>query len=73
MQQVLRLLLGEVHVEVAVVFEPPLVGFRAERPDQSETARRVGEDADHPGTALDLLVEPIEEVRRLQVFVVLPR
>ena len=56
-----------------MVFEPPLVGLRAERPDQPETARRIREDADHPGAALDLFVEPFEEVRRLQVLVVLPR
>ena len=52
LQQVLLLLLEEVHAQVAVVFEPPLVGFRAERPDQLETVRRILEDADHSGAAL---------------------
>ena len=48
---------------VAVVFEPPLVGLGAQRPDEPETARRIREDADHACAALDLLVEPFEQVR----------
>ena len=70
MQQVLLLLLEEAHIQVAVIFEPPLVGFGAEPPDQPQATGRIREDADHSGEALDLLVEPFEQVGRFEVFVV---
>ena len=54
-----------------MIFEPPFVGLGAERPDQSQAAGRIREDADHSGAALDLLVEPFEQVGRLQGLVVL--
>jgi hypothetical protein len=41
-----------------------------ERPDQPQAAFGVGEDAHHGGPPLDLLVEAFQEVRRLQMLVV---
>ena len=70
MQQVNFLLLEEVHIQVAVIFEPPLVGFGAERPDQPQAPGRIQEDADYSG-ALDLLVDPFGQVGRSEVLVVL--
>ena len=49
------------------------MGFGTQRPDQSQAARRVREDAHHTGAALDLFVEPLEEIGRLQMLVVLAR
>ena len=67
------LLLQELHVQIAVIFEPRFVGLGTQRPDQSQAARRVREDAHYTGAALDLFVEPLEQVGRLQVLVVLAR
>ena len=44
-----------------------------ERPDQAQAARGVGEDADDVGASLDLLVQALEQVGRLQVLMVLAR
>ncbi len=44
-----------------------------QRADQAETAGRVGKDPDDPGAPLDLLVEPLEHVRALEMLVVLAR
>jgi hypothetical protein len=47
--------------------QPALVNRK--RPHQSQVARRIGEDPQHPGASLDLLVEALEHVRRFQVAV----
>ena len=66
-------LLEVTHVEIAVGFQPVLVGFNRERPDQAQATFLVGEDAQDDGSALDLLVEALEHVGALHVFVVLER
>ena len=62
-----------VHVDVAVGLHPVLVGFDGERPDQSQAAFGVWEDAHDVGAAFDLLVEALQHVGRFQVLVVLAR
>ena len=69
----LFLLLESLHVQGAVVFEPPLVGLCTQCPDQPQATRRSREATHDPGTARDLLVEPVEQGGRLQVRVVLAR
>ena len=66
-------LLEVTHVEVAVGFQPVLVGFNRERADQRQATFLVGEDAHDDGSALDLLVEALEHVNAPYVFVVLAR
>ena len=66
-------LLEVTHVEIAVGFQPVLVGFNRERADQPQATFLVGEDAQHDGSVLDLLVEALEHVGDLHVFVVLTR
>ena len=39
-----------------------VVGLGAKRPDQLQAAGRIREDANHSGAALDLLVEPFEQI-----------
>jgi hypothetical protein len=58
---------GHRHVEVAVRFEPVLVHPDRERPDQAQAARGAPNDPDHVGALLDLLVQALEQVGRLQV------
>jgi len=41
---------------------PVLVLLRHHRPDQAHNRSIVGKDADNAGSALDLLVEPLEQV-----------
>ena len=59
------------HVEIAVAIDPVLVGLDRERADQPQAARFVGEDAHDVRAALELLVEPFEQVGRLEVLVML--
>ena len=42
MQGVFLRLLQELHVEIAMIFEPRFVGLGTQRPDQSQAAGRVG-------------------------------
>ena len=72
-QGLLLVLAQVVHVEVAVRFQPVLVHLGRERADQAQAAFGVGEDPDDVGAPLDLLVQPLQEVGRLQVLVVLAR
>ena len=59
------------HVQVAVLVDPLLVDLHGQGADQPQAALFVGEDAHEQGAAYDLLVEPLEHVGRLEVFVVL--
>ena len=49
------------------------MGLGAQRQHQPPAGLRVGEDPDDAGAPLDLLVQPLEQVRALQVLVVLAR
>jgi hypothetical protein len=55
-QRLLFVLVQIIHVEVAMLFEPVLVGFDGERPHQPQATLGIGEDPHHMGAALDLLV-----------------
>jgi hypothetical protein len=55
-QRLLFVLVQIVHVEVAMLFEPVLVGLDRERSYQPQAALGIGEDPHHMGAALDLLV-----------------
>lgn len=61
------------HVQVAVRLDPPLVDLHGQSPDQPQAAGLVGEDADDVCASLELLVDPLEHVGALEVFVVLAR
>jgi hypothetical protein len=55
-QRLLFVLVQIIHVEIAMLFEPVLVGLDRKRPHQSEATLAIGEDPHHMGAALDLLV-----------------
>jgi hypothetical protein len=61
------------HVEIAVLLEPVLVGFDRHCPHQPQAALAIGEDAHDMGAAPDLFVEALEHVGRLEMLMVLPR
>ncbi len=48
-------------------------GLDAQRPDQPQTGLDIGEDAHDLRPALDLFVEPLEQVGALQGLVVRPQ
>jgi hypothetical protein len=45
------------------------MGLHSQCPDEPKTTVLVWEDADHPGPALDLLVQPLQHVGALEVLV----
>jgi len=58
--------------EHAAALQPPvLVLLQQHRPNQASDGGVVGEDADDPGTALDLLVDPLQEFGAPDLFPVL--
>ena len=57
------------HVEVAVLVDPLLVDHHREGANQPQAAGLVGEDAHQERAAFDLLVEPLDQVGRLEVLV----
>ena len=74
MAQGLLLKLSEVvHIEIAVTFKKVLVDLDAQCADQAQTALRIGKNPHDMGAALDLLVQPLQHVRSLQMLVVLAR
>ena len=57
------------HVEVAGAIEPFLMLLDGQCADQAQTTRFVGEDAHDQRAALEFLVEAVEEVGALEMFV----
>ena len=55
-QRLLFVLVQIIHVEIAMLFEPVLVGLNRKRPHQPKATLAIGEDPHHMGAALDLLV-----------------
>src|SRR5215472_2732983 len=72
-QRLLLVLAQIVHVEVAMLLEPVLVGLHREGPHQPQTAVAIREDAHDMGPPLDLLVQALQHVGRLEVLMVLAR
>ena len=70
--QLLFVLFQVLHIQISRGLNPVLVHLDGKRPDQAQAGRRVGEDAYHQRLPLDLLVQPLQEIRRLQIFVMLP-
>ena len=62
-----------VHVEVAMLLEPVLVGLDGERPHEPQATLAIGEDAHDVGAAPDLLVQSLQHIGRFEVLMVLPR
>src|SRR5215472_4172204 len=62
-----------IHVEVAMLLEPVLVGLDRQGPYQPQAAVAIGKDAHDLGAAPDLLVQPLQHVGRLEMLVVLAR
>ena len=59
--------------KVTVGFDPVLVNFDRQRPDQPQGALLIGKDADDMGAALEPLVDPLKPVRAFEMFAVLSR
>ena len=57
-----------VPIQVAVRLEPTFVDLNRQRPDEPETTLRVGEDTDHMGPALELLIEAFEHIGAFDVY-----
>jgi hypothetical protein len=55
-------LLQEIHVEIAMVFEPGLVALDGECPDEPQTALGIGEDSHDISAPSDFLVETLQHV-----------
>ena len=72
-QRFLFVLAQIVHVEVAMLLGPVLVGLDGERAHQPEAALAIGKDAHDMGAAFDLLVEALQHVGRFQMLMVLAR
>ena len=65
-QRLLFVLVQIVHVEVATLLEPVLVGLDRERTHQPEATFAIGKDAHDMGAAFDLLVQPLQHVGHLR-------
>ncbi len=61
------------HVQIPVGLQPVFMGLDRQRSHQTQAALRVRKHPDDVRPALDLLIEALQHVRRLQVFVVLAR
>src|SRR6516162_67101 len=72
-QRLLFVLVQIVHVEIAMLLEPVLVGLDRQRPHQPQAALGIGKDAHDMGAALDLLIEPFQHVGRFQMLMMLAR
>jgi hypothetical protein len=59
------------HVQVAVGLDPVFMDFDRKRPDQSQGAFLIREDADDMGSTFELLVKPLEHIGALEMLVVL--
>ena len=59
--------------KVTVGFDPVLVNFDRQRPDQPQGALLIAKDADDMGAALEPLVDPLKPVRAFEMFAVLSR
>src|SRR5260370_39159796 len=62
-----------VHVEIAMLLGPVLVGLDGKRPHQPQAALGVGKDPHNTGTAFDLLVEALQYVSGFEMLMVLAR
>jgi hypothetical protein len=69
----LLLFTQQVHIQIACGFDPVLVHFDRKCAAQAETAGGIGKDTHHQRPAFQFLVQPLEQVRRLQVLVVRQR
>jgi hypothetical protein len=67
-QRFLFVLAQIVHVEVAMLLGPVLVGLDGERAHQPEAALAIGKDAHDMGAAFDLLVKPLQHVGRFEML-----
>jgi hypothetical protein len=61
------------HIQVSDRLDPVLVHFHGERPNQPQTGFDVREDAHDQGPPFDFFIQPLQQIRRFQVFVMLPR
>jgi hypothetical protein len=68
--KLLTLLAKRFHVEVAVGFDPVFVDFDSECPNESQSALLIREDANDMSSALNLLIESLEHIGALEMFVV---
>ena len=71
--KLLTLFAKHFHVQVAVGFDPILVDFDRQRPNQPQAALLIGKDADDMGAAFELLIDPLEHVGALKMLVMLSR
>ena len=73
MSGLLAMLLQEIHVQVTRRFNPVFVRLDGQRADQAQTTVRIRKDPHHECPPFDFFVQPLQHIRRLQVFVMRPR
>ena len=73
MSGLLAILLQEIHVQVTRRFNPVFVRLDGQRADQAQTTVRIRKDPHHQRPPFDFFVQPLQHIRRLQVFVMRPR
>ncbi len=72
-RRALQVFAPEVPVEVVLFIGPFLVDLDGEGLHEAQAAGFVGEDPDQEGPALDLLVDPLQQIGRLEVLMVRSR
>src|SRR5205085_1870889 len=65
-----QLFAQERHIQIAAALHPFLVLLGRHCPDQTQTTGFIGKDPHHQGAPLDLLIETLQHVGALEMFVV---
>ena len=71
--KLLTLFAKHFHIQVAVGFDPILVDFDRQRTNEPQAALLIRKDADDMGAAFELLIDPLEHIGALKMFVVFSR
>ena len=71
--KLLTLFAKDFHIQVAVGFDPILVDFDRQRTNEPQAALLIRKDADDMGAAFELLIDPLEHIGALKMFVVFSR
>ena len=71
--KLLTLFAKHFHIQVAVGFDPILVDFDRQRTNEPQAALLIRKDSDDMGAAFELLIDPLEHIGALKMFVVFSR
>ena len=69
--KLLTLFAKHFHIQVAVGFNPILVDFDRQRPNEPQAALLIRKDSNDMGAAFKLLIDPLEHIGALKMFVML--